>query len=53
MGAHLRQDRLHQQDVAMLQLCLVEGLLPVQLLNHYLGVKLDLLTNLQELSLVT
>lgn len=45
-GTHLQQDRLHQQNVAMLQLGLVEGLLPVQLLHHHLRVKLDLLTNL-------
>ena len=43
---YLRQDSLHQQNVTMLQLCLVECLLPMQLLYHHLGIKLDLLSHL-------
>ncbi len=45
-GGYRGGQGLHDQDVSMLQLSLVEGLPLVHLLHHHLGLKLHLLRDL-------
>jgi len=45
-GGYQGGQGLHDQDVSMLQLGLVEGLALVHLLHHHLGLKLHLLCHL-------